>query len=93
MTAGLHDVTVEHEPTAGSRTAGHDERGGTVGQVVETDVELVVDGVKVRYDDGWVLVLPDPEAPITHVWAEAGSEGDARRRCQEHMGRIRRLLG
>ena len=60
----------------------------------QADGELIlVDGVKVLYDDGWALVLPDPEQPITHVWAEAGSDGDARRRVQEHMGRIRRLLG
>ena len=38
------------------------------------------------------LVLPDPEDPICHVWAEGGSEGDARRRAQDHVGRIRRLL-
>ena len=42
------------------------------------DRELVlVDGVKVLHDDGWALALPDPEEPVTHVWAEADS--DARR--------------
>jgi mannose-1-phosphate guanylyltransferase / phosphomannomutase len=60
----------------------------------QADGELVlVDGVKVVYDDGWALALPDPEEPFTHVWAEAGSDGDARRRAHDHMGRIRRLLG
>ena len=54
---------------------------------------VLVDGVKMQYDDGWALVLPDPEEPVTHVWAEAPSDGDARRRVQEHVGRIRRLLG
>ena len=33
---------------------------------------LLVDGVKVLHDDGWALVFPDPEEPLTHVWAEAG---------------------
>ena len=33
---------------------------------------VLVDGVKVLEDDGWALVLPDPEEPLTHVWAEAG---------------------
>ena len=32
---------------------------------------VLVDGVKVLEDDGWALVLPDPEEPLTHVWAEA----------------------
>ena len=31
---------------------------------------VLVDGVKVIHDDGWALVLPDPEEPVTHVWAE-----------------------
>jgi mannose-1-phosphate guanylyltransferase/phosphomannomutase len=40
-------------------------------QVGEEDAELVlVDGIKVVNDDGWVLVVPDPEDPVTHVWAE-----------------------
>jgi len=71
------------------------EHKGTVMRslVENADGELVlIDGVKVVYDDGWALVLPDPEDPICHVWAEAGSEGDARRRAQDHVGRIRRLL-
>ena len=42
------------------------------------DRELVlVDGVKVLHDDGWALALPDPEEPVTHVWAEGA---DRRRR-------------
>ena len=36
----------------------------------DREVELI-DGVKVRHDDGWALALPDPEEPVTHVWAEA----------------------
>ena len=40
-------------------------------QLTEEGAELVlVDGIKVVSDDGWVLVVPDPEDPVTHVWAE-----------------------
>ncbi|HWD53920.1 MAG TPA: sugar phosphate nucleotidyltransferase [Acidimicrobiales bacterium] len=40
-------------------------------QLAEQGADLVlVDGIKVRSDDGWVLVAPDPEDPVTHVWAE-----------------------
>ena len=38
---------------------------------------LLVDGVKVLHDDGWALVFPDPEEPLTHVWAEAATDADA----------------
>ncbi|MGI8686695.1 MAG: mannose-1-phosphate guanyltransferase, partial [Acidimicrobiales bacterium] len=57
------------------------------------DEELVlIDGVKVVYDDGWALVLPDPEEPLTHVWAEGSTAGEARSRSQEFARRIRQLL-
>jgi mannose-1-phosphate guanylyltransferase/phosphomannomutase len=40
-------------------------------QVAEEEADLVlVDGIKVVTGDGWVLVVPDPEDPVTHVWAE-----------------------
>ena len=32
---------------------------------------MLVDGIKVRSSDGWALVVPDPEEPVTHVWAES----------------------
>ena len=52
----------------------------------------LVDGVKVRHGEDWALALPDPEEPLTHVWAEAGSDVDARRLAQEYARRIRQLL-
>ena len=57
------------------------------------DRELVlVDGVKVIHGDGWALALPDPEEPVTHVWAEASSDAEARRLAQEYGRRIRQML-
>ena len=53
---------------------------------------LLVDGVKVLHDDGWALVFPDPEEPLTHVWAEAATDADARARAQEYARRIRNVL-
>jgi mannose-1-phosphate guanylyltransferase/phosphomannomutase len=71
-----------------------EHKGAVMRSLVETaEGELqLVDGVKVLTDDGWVLVLPDPEDPISHVWAEGPSDSDARRLAQEYVGRIRRLL-
>ena len=69
------------------------------GTVMRSLVELskdrevdLIDGVKVRHDDGWALALPDPEEPVTHIWAESGTNGDARRLAQEYARRIRQLL-
>jgi len=53
---------------------------------------ILVDGVKLVEPDGWSLVVPDPEEPITHVWAEATSESEARARAQEQAVRIRQML-
>ena len=57
------------------------------------DRELVlVDGVKIIHEDGWALVIPDPEEPLTHVWAEGGSDNEARSLAQEYARRIRQLM-
>ena len=55
------------------------------------DVELV-DGVKIGHRDGWMLALPDPEEPVTHVWAESTSDSEARKLAQEYSRRIRQLI-
>ena len=56
-----------------------DQKGAVMRTLMEQskDREVVlVDGVKVVHPDGWALALPDPEEPVTHIWAE----GDIRRR-------------
>jgi len=69
------------------------------GMVMRTTVEraqghdvVLVDGVKLIEPDGWTLVVPDPEEPITHVWAEAPSGAEARARAQVHAIRIRQMM-
>jgi mannose-1-phosphate guanylyltransferase/phosphomannomutase len=57
------------------------------------DRELVlVDGVKVLEDHGWALVLPDPEQPVTHVWAEGRDDRAASHRADEYASLVRELL-
>ncbi len=53
---------------------------------------VLVDGIKVVDEDGWVLVIPDPEEPMTHVWAEAPTDGQAGVRVQELAVLLRQLL-
>ena len=69
------------------------------GTVMRSLVELtkdrpleLVDGVKIIHDDGWALALPDPEEPVTRVWAEAGTDAAARQLAQEYARRIRQML-
>ncbi|HEX3623533.1 MAG TPA: hypothetical protein VHT97_14560, partial [Acidimicrobiales bacterium] len=72
-----------------------EQKGHVMRRVVEAvkDHELVlVDGVKVLHEDGWALVLPDPDEPVTHVWAEGPADADARKRAQDYARQIRQLL-
>ncbi|MDQ3681243.1 MAG: sugar phosphate nucleotidyltransferase [Actinomycetota bacterium] len=54
---------------------------------------VLVDGVKVLHDDGWALVLPDPDEQVTHVWAEGPSEDEAQELADEYGRRIEQILG
>ncbi|MDQ2826876.1 MAG: mannose-1-phosphate guanyltransferase [Actinomycetota bacterium] len=91
LVAGLPRVHVAHE----SVVTPWEQKGLVMRKVVEAvkDHEmLLVDGVKILMDDGWALILPDPDEPVTHVWAEAPSDADARRLAQTHARQIRQLL-
>jgi mannose-1-phosphate guanylyltransferase / phosphomannomutase len=91
VVAGLPPVHVAHETVS----TPWERKGAVMRTTMEQaqNKELVlVDGIKVLHADGWALVLPDPEEPLTHVWAEGGSEGGARALAQEYAGRIRAAL-
>jgi mannose-1-phosphate guanylyltransferase/phosphomannomutase len=57
----------------------------------DRDVQLI-DGVKVKHDGGWALALPDPQEPVTHVWAESATDAEAKALVKEYALRIRQLL-
>jgi mannose-1-phosphate guanylyltransferase/phosphomannomutase len=88
---GLPTVHIHHETVV----TPWEQKGTVMRTLVELskdrEVDLI-DGVKVRHDDGWALALPDPEEPITHIWAEAATDSAARRLAQEYARRIRQLL-
>jgi mannose-1-phosphate guanylyltransferase/phosphomannomutase len=62
-------------------------------QLAEEDSELVlIDGIKVLSPTGWVLVVPDPEEPTTHVWAEGADLADSERLSSGYVERLRQIL-
>jgi mannose-1-phosphate guanylyltransferase/phosphomannomutase len=87
---GLPKVHMSHDTVV----TPWEQKGLVMRSLVEMAGRTVtlVDGVKVSHGDGWVLALPDPEEPLTHVWAESTSDGEARRLAQEYGRRIRQLL-
>ncbi|CAN5867026.1 mannose-1-phosphate guanyltransferase [soil metagenome] len=91
VVAALPRVHIAHETVV----TPWEQKGLIMRSLVEhsKDRELeLVDGVKVIHGDGWALALPDPEEPVTHVWAEGSTDGDARRLAQEYARRIRQML-
>jgi len=89
LVSGLPQVHAAHE----SVVTPWEQKGLVMRKVAVKDHEMVlVDGVKILLDDGWALVLPDPDEPLTHVWAEAGSDAEARSVAQAHARQIRQLL-
>jgi mannose-1-phosphate guanylyltransferase/phosphomannomutase len=85
------DVHVSHElvPTPWERK-GAVMRG--IVERVQDEPTVLVDGVKIEYPEGWALVLPDPEQPLTHVWAEGDTDADAKRLVAMHAGWIAELV-
>jgi mannose-1-phosphate guanylyltransferase / phosphomannomutase len=62
-------------------------------QLADEDSELVlIDGIKVLSPTGWVLVVPDPEEPTTHVWAEGADRADSERLSRGYVERLRQIL-
>ncbi|HLG66928.1 MAG TPA: sugar phosphate nucleotidyltransferase [Acidimicrobiales bacterium] len=91
LVRSLPRVHISHE----SVVTPWEQKGMVMRTLVEQlgDRQLVlVDGVKVLDGDTWALMLPDPEEPITHVWAEGASEAQARAIAQQYAIRLRQLL-
>jgi mannose-1-phosphate guanylyltransferase/phosphomannomutase len=62
-------------------------------ELAEEGADLVlVDGIKVRTPEGWALAVPDPEEPVTHVWAEGQDLPGSERLAAGLVTRLARLL-
>jgi mannose-1-phosphate guanylyltransferase/phosphomannomutase len=53
---------------------------------------VLIDGVKVIDDEGWILVVPDPEEPLTLVTVEGASLAAAESRAREMADEIAAIL-
>jgi len=92
VVGGLPKVHVAHETV----DTPWEEKGVFMRKLVEKvkdDDVLLVDGVKVQLGSEWALVLPDPQEPVTHVWAEGDTDARARSLVQEYARKVRKILG
>ena len=69
-------------------------KGQVMRQLIEKSSgrnQVLLDGVKLMLDDAWVLCLPDPDEPITRIWAEATTVRTAQQLVEEYGRRIRQM--
>jgi mannose-1-phosphate guanylyltransferase/phosphomannomutase len=52
----------------------------------------VSDGIKVFEERGWAQVLPDPDEPLVHVYAEGRTEGDGEALEAEFLGLVEEVV-
>lgn len=72
-----------------------EQKGAVMRVLVEQsknhDIDLV-DGVRIHHPDGWALVLPDPDDPVTRVTAESVDKAGAERLADEYVRRIEQIV-
>jgi mannose-1-phosphate guanylyltransferase/phosphomannomutase len=57
------------------------------------DRELdLLDGIKVFDERGWAQVLPDPDEPLVHIYAEGRTEADSRALEQEYREMVETIM-
>jgi phosphomannomutase len=53
---------------------------------------VLLDGLKTVDAHGWTLVLPDPDAPATHIHAEGRTQAEAEQRAKRAGDAIEWIL-
>jgi mannose-1-phosphate guanylyltransferase/phosphomannomutase len=52
----------------------------------------LTDGIKVFDDRGWAQVLPDPDEPLLHLYAEASTEEDSHALEEEYRRMVEEIM-
>jgi mannose-1-phosphate guanylyltransferase / phosphomannomutase len=52
----------------------------------------LMDGIKVFDDRGWAQVLPDPDEPLVHIYAEGRTEGDSKALEAEFRAMVEEIM-
>ena len=88
---GLPRVHIAHETIV----TPWEQKGLVMRSLVELSKDRrleLMDGVKILHESGWALALPDPDEPITHIYAEDTDGAAANRLAKEYTRRIRQIL-
>ena len=52
----------------------------------------LLDGIKVFDQRGWAQVLPDPDEPLVHIYAEGRTEEDSKALEQEYREMVEEIM-
>jgi mannose-1-phosphate guanylyltransferase/phosphomannomutase len=52
----------------------------------------LLDGIKVYDKRGWAHVLPDPDEPLMHIYAEGRTEEDSKALEQEYRQMVEEIM-
>jgi mannose-1-phosphate guanylyltransferase/phosphomannomutase len=52
----------------------------------------LMDGIKVFEERGWAEILPDPDQPIMHIYAEGRTEEDSKALEAEFRGMVEEIM-
>ena len=52
---------------------------------------ILAEGVLLNVEDGWVLMLPDPDSPMFYVYAESGG-GSPKQLMEEYVELVKSLI-
>lgn len=66
-------------------------KGGIMRKMSEDSVDheaSFIDGVKVQFEDAWVLMLPDQHQPVAHVIAESDNAAEADRLVETYRRKL-----
>ncbi|HEY6872867.1 MAG TPA: mannose-1-phosphate guanyltransferase [Geobacteraceae bacterium] len=66
-------------------------KGGIMRKMSEDSLDeeaTFIDGIKVHFGEDWVLVLPDQNRPLVHIFAEAKQQKTAQRLLDEYRHKV-----
>jgi mannose-1-phosphate guanylyltransferase/phosphomannomutase len=72
-----------------------DRKGAVMRALIEEAAAMspnLTEGVRVLYDDGWALVLPDSVEPVVGVWTEGANAESAAERGEFWRAAVRRAI-
>ncbi len=87
----IPEIHVVHQ----SAVTPFEQKGLVMRTLVEANQDkdlLLIDGIRIPVTGGWVLMVPDIQEPLTHIWAEGESKSMSEALCQTFTKRIQEIV-